>query len=393
MKFRSLSLALLAATAIAAGGCSSSWYGSGGHRSQSAASLSVGAYYDDLAPYGTWIDLDPYGWVWCPLDVEAGWRPYTIGSWAYTDDGWFWLAEDPWGDIPYHYGRWTFDPDYGWIWVPGDVWAPAWVAWRYGTGWIGWAPLPPDVRWQTNVGLVYSAFDLDRHIRRRRWCFSKASDFGTTRVRVRVEPTGKNVTLLGLTKDVTKYDIVDSRPVERGLRPEWIERETNRKVERYRVTDTEKPRGTSATAIRDGSVEVFRPKEGVTEVVRERVKDVPPAQRPVPPPKAIERLEQERTKFEERARTQREQLNKEHQQETAEQRSNVTGRDLRKRQEAEMKAQRESEDQERRAVEEREKRMTEERNKRTKVRKDEPTTPDQSDEPSQKDEGRGRRGK
>lgn len=31
----------------------------------------------------------------------------------------------------------------GWVWVPGVEWAPAWVSWRVGGGYIGWAPLPP----------------------------------------------------------------------------------------------------------------------------------------------------------------------------------------------------------------------------------------------------------
>ena len=30
-----------------------------------------------------------------------------------------------------------------WIWVPGIEWAPTWVTWRVGGGYIGWAPLPP----------------------------------------------------------------------------------------------------------------------------------------------------------------------------------------------------------------------------------------------------------
>ena len=30
-----------------------------------------------------------------------------------------------------------------WVWVPGVEWAPAWVTWRVGGGYIGWAPLPP----------------------------------------------------------------------------------------------------------------------------------------------------------------------------------------------------------------------------------------------------------
>ncbi len=37
-----------------------------------------------------------------------------------------------------------FERGSGWFWVPGDEWAPAWVDWRYGDDYIGWAPLPPE---------------------------------------------------------------------------------------------------------------------------------------------------------------------------------------------------------------------------------------------------------
>ncbi|MCY1060360.1 hypothetical protein OV142_35060 [Nannocystis sp. SCPEA4] len=32
------------------------------------------------------------------------------------------------------------------MWVPGEVWAPAWVDWRWGGGYVAWAPLPPPTR-------------------------------------------------------------------------------------------------------------------------------------------------------------------------------------------------------------------------------------------------------
>ncbi len=79
MRSRSLALLLLAALAVAGGGCATTLDGPRSHRSHAQLSVSVGAYCDDVAPYGTWLDLDPYGWVWCPLDVSTSWRPYTIG--------------------------------------------------------------------------------------------------------------------------------------------------------------------------------------------------------------------------------------------------------------------------------------------------------------------------
>ncbi len=101
-----------------------------------------------LAPYGVWRRNAQFGEVWVPRGVPRDWRPYENGHWVYTDDwGWYWVSDDTeedWGWIAYHYGRWAFERGVGWFWVPGDEWAPAWVDWRYGDDYVGWAPLPPD---------------------------------------------------------------------------------------------------------------------------------------------------------------------------------------------------------------------------------------------------------
>lgn len=101
-----------------------------------------------LAPYGTWRRVPRWGDVWIPTRVSRDWRPYSVGHWVYTEDyGWYWVSaeeEAEWGWITFHYGRWVFVEPYGWVWVPGNVWGPAWVDWRYGDEFVGWAPLPPD---------------------------------------------------------------------------------------------------------------------------------------------------------------------------------------------------------------------------------------------------------
>jgi len=97
---------------------------------------SIDYFHDQLSPYGQWVQRDGYGMVWVP-QVDQSWRPYTAGHWAYTDQGWAWVADEPWGWAPYHYGRWYYDQEIGWGWVPGTVWAPAWVAWRSGGGYLG----------------------------------------------------------------------------------------------------------------------------------------------------------------------------------------------------------------------------------------------------------------
>jgi hypothetical protein len=107
-----------------------------------------GEFRDALEPYGEWRQHPRWGEVWVPDQRPPGWQPYTVGHWVYTDDwGWFWVSEDDeadWGWVTYHYGRWIHDRETGWFWVPGDEWAPAWVNWRRGDSFVGWAPLPPD---------------------------------------------------------------------------------------------------------------------------------------------------------------------------------------------------------------------------------------------------------
>jgi len=89
------------------------------------------------------VDVGRYGRCWHPASVVSGWRPYTIGSWEWTDSGWYWMSDEPWSWACYHYGYWVMDPQYGWVWIPGTDWAPAWVVWRESPDYIGWAPCGP----------------------------------------------------------------------------------------------------------------------------------------------------------------------------------------------------------------------------------------------------------
>ncbi|HYG66659.1 MAG TPA: DUF6600 domain-containing protein, partial [Anaeromyxobacteraceae bacterium] len=107
-----------------------------------SGSVSFDTFHGPLSAHGDWVVAGGYGRVWRP-HVAAGWRPYYYGHWEWTNEGWFWVSDEPWGWAAYHYGRWAWDPGFGWIWVPGYQWAPAWVTWRYSGDVIGWAPLAP----------------------------------------------------------------------------------------------------------------------------------------------------------------------------------------------------------------------------------------------------------
>ena len=109
-------------------------------------------FYDDLSQYGQWIQDPQYGYVWVP-EVENDFRPYySRGHWVMTEYGNTWVSDYPWGWAAFHYGRWTYNPYYGWVWIPGHTWGPAWVGWRYGGGYYGWAPLGPGFEFGANFG-------------------------------------------------------------------------------------------------------------------------------------------------------------------------------------------------------------------------------------------------
>src|SRR5687768_2542773 len=102
-------------------------YGNSGYGNNGYGNASYQEFYDDLSPYGQWINDPQYGYVWVP-DAGDDFRPYfSNGYWANTDYGNTWVSNYRWGWAPFHYGRWTYSNFYGWTWIPGNVWGPAWV--------------------------------------------------------------------------------------------------------------------------------------------------------------------------------------------------------------------------------------------------------------------------
>jgi len=120
--------------------------------------VSNNYFYDSLAPYGNWIEVEGYGRCWQPtvVVVNRNWQPYgDRGRWVYSDAGWYWLSDYTWGATTFHYGRWFTHPSRGWCWWPDTVWAPSWVSWRYSGEYCGWAPLPPAACYQPAIGFSY----------------------------------------------------------------------------------------------------------------------------------------------------------------------------------------------------------------------------------------------
>ena len=216
-------------------------------------------FYDDLTPYGDWVYVSGPGWAWVPYNPPAGWRPYQLGHWVFTDYGWTWASDESFGWAVYHYGRWYNDPESGWVWVPGTEWGPAWVAWHEGGGWVGWAPLPWQVRWQAGVGLDWGGVSLSVALGPSSWYFVQARDMIDPSIRFRVAPSSRNVTLIQITQNVTNYTYVDNRIVDQSVKVEQIGRAVGRTVPRYRIRSADSPEATRGGKVRGEEFVVFRP--------------------------------------------------------------------------------------------------------------------------------------
>jgi hypothetical protein len=101
----------------------------------------VRQYASELDYYGDWRYVDTFGWVWHPTTIQVGWRPYYSGYWTWCPRGWTWVSYEPWGWLPYHYGRWSWVTSAGWVWIPGAVYSGAWVSWAVTPSYVGWCPL------------------------------------------------------------------------------------------------------------------------------------------------------------------------------------------------------------------------------------------------------------
>jgi hypothetical protein len=184
-------------------------------------------FREALAPYGEWVQVVDYGYGWTPSGLPLGWRPYTDGHWEYTQYGATWVSDWEWGWAPFHYGRWTYDAfSRRWIWIPGRRWAPAWVAWRYGNGWAGWAPLPPRARWRRHGGIDPAAIALQPGD----YCFVEQSRIIEPGLRHQIAPLSRGAELMSLTRDVTRYAIANRRVVNESLSRTDLERALGRSI-------------------------------------------------------------------------------------------------------------------------------------------------------------------
>ncbi|MES1215899.1 MAG: DUF6600 domain-containing protein [Bacteroidota bacterium] len=217
---------------------------------QPGGEVSYQNFYDELSPYGRWIDYPEYGYVWCP-DEGADFRPYsTNGHWVWSDDyEWMWVSDYSWGWAPFHYGRWFYDDMYGWMWVPGYDWSPAWVAWRGGGDYYGWAPLRPGI----NISIGFSIGSYAPPVNY--WCFAPSRYITSPRIYDYCVSSRQNVTIINNTTIINNYNY-NRNVFVTGPRRNEVERFTNQRINSVRVRDAYSP---GRSGYRNNEVSVYRP--------------------------------------------------------------------------------------------------------------------------------------
>src|SRR5438552_3822646 len=201
--------------------------------------VSVDFFYNNLSG-GNWIEVGDYGYGWQP-DVavsDSNWRPYSDGYWAYTDVGWTWVSYEDFGWATYHYGRWARLTDYGWVWFPGSDldWGPAWVSWRTGGDYVGWAPLPP-----RGPGIVYEGrpiggrVDIEFDIGPAYYNFVDVRYIGEPVLRSRIVAPSENVTYINNTVNVTNITYQNNVVYNYGPDYNVLSARSSRPIQRLRL--------------------------------------------------------------------------------------------------------------------------------------------------------------
>jgi hypothetical protein len=219
--------------------------------------ISFGVFYNSLDRHGEWINLGSDSYGWRPHGVARGWRPYTYGNWSWTPQGWYWVSDEPWAWAVYHYGRWYHDDYYGWIWIPGYDWAPAWVEWRSGGDYIGWAPLGPYAIFDIHFGISYHRRWVTPY---HYWSFVGIRHMGNHGIYRYVQDYRNNRRYIGMTRSTGELRYERDRIVNRGPDRGMIEQRIGR---RFREADLVEVRDRNEQNVIRGrdrdEIRVYRP--------------------------------------------------------------------------------------------------------------------------------------
>lgn len=211
----------------------------------SAMNVSFQVFYDELTPYGDWVSDPTHGYVWIPY-VNANFQPYqTNGYWVNSRFGNTWVSLYEWGWAPFHYGRWFFTDYYGWAWVPGYEWAPAWVSWRTGQGYYGWAPLWPSLGVHVSVGIPWSS-----------WVFVPRRRFLARNIYNYYLPQRNITVIYNSTTVINNTYVYNNRSYDSGPSRVELQRVTRRNVPVYEVSNGTRP---GSSNVENNRVQIYRP--------------------------------------------------------------------------------------------------------------------------------------
>ena len=207
-------------------------------------------FYDELSPYGQWVNYKNYGYVWIP-DVGSDFAPYsTAGYWQFTDYGWTWVSDYEWGWAPFHYGRWGYDNFYGGLWVPGNEWGPSWVNWRKADGYFGWSPMEPGLSLSVSFGRPY-----DRN--HDHWMFVRDRDFERHDLYKYSVNRSENARIVG-NSSVINTAYIDNRNTTYVAGParEDVQRVVGRTIKPITIRENSRP----GKDQNNGDLRIYRPK-------------------------------------------------------------------------------------------------------------------------------------
>ncbi len=227
--------------------------------------ISLQIFYDELSPYGEWIQDRQYGYVWRPDVDQNEFRPYyTNGRWAMTEYGNTWVSNYDWGWAPFHYGRWVHSRYNNWLWIPDTIWGPAWVSWRTGNGFYGWAPLGPSVNINLNFGRNRNRYIISdfcwNFIPQRNIYFN---NFGRHNWR-------RNNVFIQNTVIINNTYIHNQNTYYTGPRAEEIRRATNQDVTIYNVNRSNRP-GAIRIDNKNNNINIYSPRPSRGEANGNRV--------------------------------------------------------------------------------------------------------------------------
>jgi len=226
------------------------------YRSRNARiTISIQTFYDQLSPYGDWINSPDYGYVWRPyFDNPESFRPYSSnGNWVYTDYGWTWSSGYDWGWATFHYGRWDFDNYLGWLWIPGYDWAPAWVSWGSYDNYWGWAPMGPNVFVQSNW---YAPDPWWTFVPQNHFCSSNWNRYIYERPVHYTNITHITNVYVGDNDHYNHDNRNNQNSWYNGPRVADVERYSSSRIRRMEVGESERP---ERTGIHNNRLDVYRP--------------------------------------------------------------------------------------------------------------------------------------